>query len=92
MERESKHPMENGISGKKSRRKYTALSRHPLFLISIAPPGAHPHLEKNPGNPFTQMDDDERVEDIVETLGLLCAQTCLERSLKDGPRLPDDAC
>lgn len=82
--------MGNGTNGKKSRRKCTALSRRPLFLISIAPIGAHPHLEKNPGNPFTQMEDDERVEDIVETLGLLWAQTCLERSRKDGPRPLED--
>lgn len=82
--------MEIGIIGKKSRRKSTALSRRPFFLISIAPPGAHPHLEKNPGNPFVQMGDAERIEDIVETLGLLWAQTCLEKSRKDEVNLPDN--
>jgi len=80
--------MEIGISGRKSRRKKTALPGRPLFLISIAPPGAHPHLEKNPGNPFAQMGDAERIEDIVETLGLLWAQTCLEKSWKGEVDLP----
>ena len=80
--------MENGINGKKNRRKCTALSRRPLFLISIAPPGAHPHLEKNPCNPFVQMGDAERIEDIVETLGLLWTQTCLEKSWKGEVDLP----
>jgi len=82
--------MEIGISGRKSRRKGTALPGRLLFLISIAPVGAHPHLEKNPCNPFAQMGDAERIEDIVETLGLLWAQACLEKSRKDGPRLPGD--
>ncbi|GEM_PF-4884500 len=84
--------MEIGVSGRKSRRKSTALSGRPLFLISIAPPGAHPHLEKNPCNPFAQMGDAERIEDIVETLGLLWAQTCLEKSRKDGTEQPDNGC
>ena len=82
--------MENGTNGKRTRRKGTSLSRRLLFLISIAPVGAHPHLEKNPGNPFAQMGDAERVEDIVETLGLLWAQACLERSQKADPHLPGD--
>jgi len=83
--------MENGTNGKRTRRKGIALSRRLLFLISIAPVGAHPHLEKNPCNPFAQMGDAERIEDIVETLGLLWAQTCLEKSGKNGPLPPDDA-
>lgn len=82
--------MENGINGKQSRRKCSASSGRSLFLISIAPLGAHPHLEKNPCNPFVQMADAERIEDIVETLGLLWAQTCLEKSRKDGMNLRDN--
>jgi len=83
--------MEIGINGKKSRRKCPASSRRPLFLISIAPLGAHPHLEKNPGNPFIQMDDAKRVDDLVETLGRLWAQTCLEHSRKSDLRVPRGA-
>ena len=82
--------MENGTNGKRTRRNGTALSRRLLFLISIAPPGAHPHLEKNPCNPFAQMGDAERIEDIVETLGLLWAQTCLEKSRKGEMSVPDN--
>jgi len=82
--------MEIGISGRKSCRNGTALSRRLLFLISIAPSGAHPHLEKNPCNPFAQMGDAERIEDIVETLGLLWAQTCLEKSRKGEMSVPDN--
>ena len=55
-----------------------------IFTIEVAAPNAYPDLEVNPTNPFTQMSDEQRLEDIVETLGIIWAQTVLEHKLQQG--------
>ena len=53
-----------------------------IFTIEVAAPNAYPDLEVNPTNPFTQMSDEKRLEDIVETLGIIWAQTVIEHKLQ----------
>jgi len=53
-----------------------------IFTIEVAAPNAYPDLEVNPTNPFTQMSDEKRLEDIVETLGVIWAQTVFEHKLQ----------
>lgn len=37
-------------------------------------------LESNPANPFSQLSDEERLKDFIETFSLLWAESCREKS------------
>lgn len=54
------------------------------FEVKIAPLDAYPDLKNNPTNLYALMSDEERLEDLIETLGVIWAETCRE-SGQTGP-------
>ncbi len=40
-------------------------------------------LDNNPSNPYTQLSEEERLKDFVETFSLLWAESCREASMKN---------
>ena len=46
------------------------------FYVRVAPINAYPDLNDNPNNPFIKLPPEERLKDLIETLGVIWAQTC----------------
>lgn len=51
-----------------------------LFTVEIADASSAPELYANPGNPYTQLLDEERLKEFNEIFGLLWAESCREAS------------
>ena len=49
------------------------------FELRIVPAEMYPDLKVNPTNPYTNMTDEERLEDFIETLAVFCAETCSDK-------------
>ena len=57
------------------------LHRKPIrFEVRIVACGVYPELDRNPGNFFVQMAEDDREDEFVEILGHLWAETIREGS------------
>jgi len=54
------------------------------FEVQIVPLETYPDLVKNPTNPYAQMSEKDRLEDLIDILGLLWAEACLEKARRDG--------
>jgi hypothetical protein len=54
-----------------------------LFTVEISASTVDPTLNLNPTNPFTQLSEEERVKDLIETFGILWAESCREACLND---------
>ena len=50
------------------------------FQVRLIPPEAYPDLKENPLNPYAQMSDEDRLEELIEIMGLVWAETCLEKA------------
>lgn len=50
----------------------------------MVPPEAYPDLVKNPTNPYAQMTEEDRLEELIEIMGLVWAETCLEKARGSG--------
>lgn len=50
------------------------------FEVRAVPLETYPDLIQNSANPYTQMTEDDRLEELIEILGLVWAETCLERA------------
>jgi len=57
-----------------------------FFTIEIIPSGSDPALDSNPTNPYTQLSDEERLKDLIETFSILWAESCREAAQKDTHR------
>ncbi|OGW83127.1 MAG: hypothetical protein A2Z83_05840 [Omnitrophica bacterium GWA2_52_8] len=77
--------MEIISNGKKSKTNQRVNSKSLRFEVRIVPLDAYPDLKENPANPYTQMSDDDRMDELIDILGLLWAETCLDEAAK---RLP----
>jgi len=51
-----------------------------LFTVEITASGADPVLDSNPTNPYTQLSEEERIKDLIETFSILWAESCREAS------------
>lgn len=54
------------------------------FEVRIVPLETYPDLIQNSANPYTQMTEEDRLEELIEILGLVWAETCLERARASG--------
>lgn len=81
--------MEIISNGKKSKTNQRVNSKSLRFEVRIVPLDAYPDLKENPTNPYTQMSDDDRMDELIDILGLLWAETCLDEAAKRSP-LPKD--
>lgn len=54
-----------------------------FFTVEIVPSGSDPALDNNSSNPYTQLSEEARLRDLVETFSLLWAESCREASQKD---------
>lgn len=50
------------------------------FEVCLVPLETYPDLVENPANPYTQMTEEERLEELIEIMGLVWAETCLEKT------------
>lgn len=48
------------------------------YEVKIVPLDAYPDLKNNPTNLYALMNDEERLEDLIETLGVIWAETFRE--------------
>ena len=71
--------MKNG-SDKRTNRKGKVIR---LFTIELVPAGSDPALDVNPANPYTELSEEARLRDFIETFGVLWAESCREASKKD---------
>lgn len=55
-----------------------------FFTVEIVPSGSDPALDNNSSNPYTQLSEEERLRDLIETFSLLWAESCREAAQKDG--------
>jgi len=49
-----------------------------LFTVEITDATSVPETYANPGNPYIQLSDEERLKDFNEIFGLLWAESCRE--------------
>lgn len=49
------------------------------FEIRVVPADAYPDLMENPTNEHMTMTDDERLNDMIETMGLILADTQIDK-------------
>lgn len=49
------------------------------YEVRIVPLDAYPDLKTNPANPYTQMPDEERMEEFIDVLGLLWAEAWIAK-------------
>ncbi len=54
-----------------------------FFTVEIVPSGSDPSLDNNPSNPYSNLSEEERLRDLIETFSLLWAESCREASQKD---------
>jgi len=59
------------------------------FEVQIVPLETYPDLVKNPTNPYAQMSEKDRLEDLIDILGLLWAEACLEKA--QAPTRPSES-
>ena len=50
------------------------------FEVRIVPLKTYPDLIQNPTNPYTQLTEEDRLEELIEIMGLVWAETCLEKA------------
>jgi len=50
------------------------------FEVRVVPLETYPDLIQNSANPYTQMTDEDRLEELIEIMGLVWADTCLEKA------------
>jgi len=48
------------------------------FTVEILPCGSDSSLDFNPSNPYSQLSEEERLKDLVETFSTLWAESCRE--------------
>lgn len=78
--------MEINLNGKREKSNGRSKSKSLCYEVRVVPLDAYPDLKVNPANPYTQMTDDERMDELIDLLGLLWAETCLDEAAKR-PRL-----
>ena len=49
------------------------------FEIRVVPADAYPDLVENPTNEHMTLTDDERLKDMIETMGLILADTLIDK-------------
>jgi len=54
------------------------------FEVRLVPLETYPDLIQNPANPYTQMTEEDRLEELIEIMGLVWAETCLEKARGSG--------
>jgi len=50
------------------------------FTVEILPFGSDVNLDFNPSNPYSQLSEEERLKDLIETFSTLWAESCREFS------------
>ena len=55
------------------------------FEVRVVPLETYPDLVTNPANPYTQMTEEDRLEELIEIMGLVWAETCLDKTAKCSP-------
>jgi hypothetical protein len=78
--------LEINSNGKREKSNGRSKSKSLCYEVRVVPLDTYPDLKVNPGNPYTQMTDDERMDELIDLLGLLWAETCLDEAAKC-PRL-----
>lgn len=48
------------------------------FTVEILPNGIDSSLDFNPNNPYSQLSDDGRLKDLIETFSILWGESCRE--------------
>lgn len=51
------------------------------FEIKIVPADQYPDLMENPTNEYMTMTNDERLKDMIETMGLILADTQIDKKI-----------
>lgn len=73
--------MENTVGKQKgTQKKKRAGKVIRLFTVEITASGADSVLDSNPTNPYTQLSEEERIKDLIETFSILWAESCREAS------------
>jgi|GEM_PF-1410439 len=81
--------LKSSIQSKTSRHKKRKSGPY-RFEVRLVPPEAYPDLKENPFNPYTQLSDEERLEEFIEIMGIVWAETCLEKARAAGLNKKDD--
>ncbi len=61
--------LKSSIQSKTSRHKKRKSGPY-RFEVRLVPPEAYPDLKENPFNPYTQLSDEERLEEFIEIMGV----------------------
>ena len=56
------------------------------ITVRAIAPEKYPHLQKNPENPFSTMDPEKRVEEIISFCARLRACACMEKVRRESAK------